>query len=134
MLYIVAVVVLFPGSILALAAGAVFGLALGSLLVWTGTVLGQTLAFIIGRCDPTVLAVMTLTWHVCGLALSPRAARMYHVFWATVTPHMAPGTWSFQSPMSQLSSLLALHVCCALVGHRTEQKLSSVCAYPYGVS
>lgn len=51
MLYIVAVVVLFPGSILALAAGAVFGLALGSLLVWTGTVLGQTLAFIIGRCS-----------------------------------------------------------------------------------
>lgn len=76
MLYIVAVVVLFPGSILALAAGAVFGLALGSLLVWTGTVLGQTLAFIIGRCDPTVLAVMTLTWHTCGLVLSSRAARM----------------------------------------------------------
>ena len=48
-LYVVAVTVLFPGSILALAAGAVFGLVLGSLLVWMGTVLGQTLAFIIGR-------------------------------------------------------------------------------------
>lgn len=48
-LYTVAVTVLFPGSILALAAGAVFGLVLGSLLVWLGTVLGQTLAFIIGR-------------------------------------------------------------------------------------
>lgn len=48
-LYTVAVTVLFPGSILALAAGAVFGLVLGSLLVWIGTVLGQTLAFIIGR-------------------------------------------------------------------------------------
>ena len=45
----VAVTVLFPGSVLALAAGAVFGLVLGSLLVWMGTVLGQTLAFIIGR-------------------------------------------------------------------------------------
>lgn len=50
-LYTVAVTVLFPGSILALAAGAVFGLVLGSLLVWLGTVLGQTLAFIIGRYD-----------------------------------------------------------------------------------
>lgn len=48
-LYTVAVTVLFPGSILALAAGAVFGLVLGSLLVWLGTVLGQTLAFVIGR-------------------------------------------------------------------------------------
>lgn len=48
-LYVVAVTVLFPGSILALAAGAVFGLVLGSLLVWMGTVLGQTLAFMIGR-------------------------------------------------------------------------------------
>ena len=48
-LYVVAVTVLFPGSILALAAGAVCGLVLGSLLVWLGTVLGQTLAFIIGR-------------------------------------------------------------------------------------
>ena len=48
-LYVVAVTVLFPGSILALAAGAVFGLVLGSLLVWIGTVLGQTLAFVIGR-------------------------------------------------------------------------------------
>ena len=49
MLYIVAVTVLFPGSLLSLAAGAIFGLPLGSLLVWLGTVLGQTLAFIIGR-------------------------------------------------------------------------------------
>lgn len=48
-LYTVAVTVLFPGSILALAAGAVFGVVLGSLLVWLGTVLGQTLAFLIGR-------------------------------------------------------------------------------------
>ncbi len=48
-LYVVAVTVLFPGSVLALAAGAVFGLVLGSLLVWMGTVLGQTLAFMIGR-------------------------------------------------------------------------------------
>ena len=54
-LYIVAVTVLFPGSILALAAGAVFGLALGSLLVWVGTVLGQTLAFVIGRQDLKIL-------------------------------------------------------------------------------
>ena len=57
MLYIIAVVVLFPGSILALAAGAVFGLALGSLLVWTGTVLGQTLAFIIGRCNSQAYSI-----------------------------------------------------------------------------
>lgn len=57
-LYTVAVTVLFPGSILALAAGAVFGLVLGSLLVWIGTVLGQTLAFIIGRFAPLCMSTV----------------------------------------------------------------------------
>ena len=47
--YTVAVVLLFPGSILALAAGAVFGVVLGSVVVWLGTLLGQTLSFIVGR-------------------------------------------------------------------------------------
>lgn len=47
--YTVAVVLLFPGSILALAAGAMFGVVLGSVVVWLGTLLGQTLSFIVGR-------------------------------------------------------------------------------------
>lgn len=40
---------MFPGSILAMAAGAMFGVLWGWLLVWIGTVIGQTLAFINGR-------------------------------------------------------------------------------------
>ena len=39
----------FPGSVLALGAGVAFGLYVGVLVVWVGAVLGQTLAFIIGR-------------------------------------------------------------------------------------
>lgn len=70
-LYTVAVTVLFPGSILALAAGAVFGLVLGSLLVWIGTVLGQTFAFIIGRSAlyPLISALSSLVVHLLTVAL-----------------------------------------------------------------
>ena len=48
-----AIVVLCPGAVFALAAGAMFSLAQGTALVWLGTSLGQTLAFIIGRCVST---------------------------------------------------------------------------------
>ena len=39
-----------PGAVFALAAGAIFSLAQGTALVWLGTSLGQTLAFMVGRC------------------------------------------------------------------------------------
>jgi hypothetical protein len=45
----VAIVVLCPGAVFALAAGAIFSLAQGTALVWLGTSLGQTLAFVVGR-------------------------------------------------------------------------------------
>jgi uncharacterized membrane protein YdjX (TVP38/TMEM64 family) len=48
-IYIVATVAFFPGSILTLGAGVVFGVVLGSLYVFIGATLGATLAFLVGR-------------------------------------------------------------------------------------
>jgi uncharacterized membrane protein YdjX (TVP38/TMEM64 family)/rhodanese-related sulfurtransferase len=48
-IYAVATVLFFPGSILTLAAGAVFGPVLGTLYSLTGATLGATLAFLIAR-------------------------------------------------------------------------------------
>lgn len=48
-LYILACVCLVPGSALTLAAGALFGLVRGSLLVSVGATLGATAAFLVGR-------------------------------------------------------------------------------------
>ena len=45
-----AVTIMFPGAIFAMAGGAIFGVPLGCALVWVGTTVGQTLAFIVGRC------------------------------------------------------------------------------------
>ena len=42
-------VVMFPGAVLSLTAGAIFGLYAGSALAVTGTILGQTLTFCVGR-------------------------------------------------------------------------------------
>eukprot|EP00208_Stichococcus_sp_RCC1054_P007620 CAMPEP_0206139724 /NCGR_PEP_ID=MMETSP1473-20131121/7032_1 /ASSEMBLY_ACC=CAM_ASM_001109 /TAXON_ID=1461547 /ORGANISM="Stichococcus sp, Strain RCC1054" /LENGTH=298 /DNA_ID=CAMNT_0053533613 /DNA_START=370 /DNA_END=1266 /DNA_ORIENTATION=- len=47
--YAVATVLLLPGLVLSLGAGAVFGLQLGLLAVWAGATLGETLAFLLGR-------------------------------------------------------------------------------------
>ncbi|CAL5228441.1 g11576 [Coccomyxa viridis] len=44
-----AVTIMFPGAIFAMAGGAIFGVPLGCALVWVGTTVGQTLAFIVGR-------------------------------------------------------------------------------------
>jgi uncharacterized membrane protein YdjX (TVP38/TMEM64 family) len=49
LLYIIATVAFFPGSILTLGAGVVFGVILGSLYVFIGATLGATAAFWVGR-------------------------------------------------------------------------------------
>jgi len=48
-LYIVATVLFIPGSALTLGAGALFGVAWGSLYVSVGSTLGATAAFLVGR-------------------------------------------------------------------------------------
>lgn len=47
--YAIATVLLIPGSILTLAAGALFGIAHGSALVFAGAVVGSSLAFLLSR-------------------------------------------------------------------------------------
>lgn len=47
--YVVAAVAFIPGSLLTLAAGAIFGLAKGVGLVFVGAVLGSTAAFLVAR-------------------------------------------------------------------------------------
>jgi uncharacterized membrane protein YdjX (TVP38/TMEM64 family) len=49
LLYIIATVAFFPGSILTLGAGIVFGVFLGSFYVFIGATLGATGAFLVGR-------------------------------------------------------------------------------------
>lgn len=48
-LYIIATVGFFPGSILTLGAGVIFGVVWGSLYVFIGATLGATAAFLVGR-------------------------------------------------------------------------------------
>src|SRR5579859_6354734 len=48
-LYIVATVLFIPGSVLTLGAGAVFGVALGSVCVSVSATLGAAAAFLVGR-------------------------------------------------------------------------------------
>jgi uncharacterized membrane protein YdjX (TVP38/TMEM64 family) len=47
--YIVATVAFIPGSILTLAAGAIFGLARGTAFVFVGATIGSILAFLVSR-------------------------------------------------------------------------------------
>lgn len=49
LIYIVACVLLLPGSVLTLGAGAVFGVAYGFVIVWISATLGATAAFLVGR-------------------------------------------------------------------------------------
>jgi uncharacterized membrane protein YdjX (TVP38/TMEM64 family) len=48
-IYVVATVLFIPGSVLTLGAGAVFGVAWGSIYVSIGSTLGATCAFLVGR-------------------------------------------------------------------------------------
>jgi uncharacterized membrane protein YdjX (TVP38/TMEM64 family) len=47
--YAAATVLFIPGSVLTLAAGLIFGVALGTLAAWSGAVLGASLAFLVAR-------------------------------------------------------------------------------------
>jgi len=49
LIYIVACVLLLPGSVLTLGAGAMFGVAYGFVIVWISATLGATAAFLVGR-------------------------------------------------------------------------------------
>ena len=51
-IYILACVLLLPGSILTLGAGIVFGVVKGSIVVSMGSTLGATCAFLVGRYLP----------------------------------------------------------------------------------
>jgi hypothetical protein len=53
--YVWFTVLFLPPAILALAAGAVFGLWMGIILVWGSAVTGETLAFLLGRCGGALL-------------------------------------------------------------------------------
>jgi uncharacterized membrane protein YdjX (TVP38/TMEM64 family) len=48
-IYMLAAVLFIPGSLITLGGGAIFGVVLGSLYVFTGAALGATLAFLVGR-------------------------------------------------------------------------------------
>src|SRR5688572_1504679 len=48
-LYVIACVLLLPGSVLTLGAGAVFGVPRGFVIVWISATLGATAAFLVGR-------------------------------------------------------------------------------------
>lgn len=48
-IYIIATVAFFPGSILTLGAGVIFGVVAGSLYVFLGATIGATIAFLVGR-------------------------------------------------------------------------------------
>ena len=48
-IYILATVAFFPGSILTFGAGVVFGVVLGSFYVFIGATIGSTVAFLVGR-------------------------------------------------------------------------------------
>lgn len=49
MMYTLAIVLMVPAMVMAMCAGAIFGLLAGTLLVWTGSTVGQVLAFMVGR-------------------------------------------------------------------------------------
>lgn len=58
-------VLFLPGLLLSLSAGAIFGLAVGCIVVFVGAVLGETGAFVLGRCGPAVLSLLTLSTSNC---------------------------------------------------------------------
>lgn len=60
-MYTAGVVLMVPAMVMAMAAGAVFGMVAGTALVWVGSSVGQTIAFVIGRYLLRELVVQYLT-------------------------------------------------------------------------
>ena len=60
LLYIFATILLVPGSILTLGAGAVFGVVWGSIYVLISALIGETCAFLLGRYNVYQLFTITL--------------------------------------------------------------------------
>ena len=59
-LYIAGVILMLPAMIMAMAAGAIFGILGGSILAWIGSCTGQVIAFIIGRYLLRAIVISTL--------------------------------------------------------------------------
>lgn len=78
---IIGVTVLFPGAIFAMAGGAIFGVGYGSLLVWIATSLGQTLAFMIGRCSAHCASHISDTCGALRSQISRREGTAVQWFW-----------------------------------------------------
>ena len=83
-LYTVAVVLMFPAMIMAMAAGAIFGLVAGTVLAWVGSSVGQTIAFVLGR------------WAL-GLLHSPSGGCPWNC--GSFAAAIAPRNWSAMPPL-----------------------------------
>ena len=103
LIYILCCVVTIPASLLTLAAGAIFGLGIGTVVVSISSVIGATLAFLIGRYlasgwvesktknSPKFKAVLEAVeeggWKVVGmLRLSPAVPFVYQNYLLGITP------------------------------------------------
>lgn len=73
-LYVAAAVLLAPGSVLTLGAGAAFGLVMGSVYVSVGSTLGATCAFLVGRHLARPLVARRLQAHPRFAALDAAVA------------------------------------------------------------
>ena len=65
LLYVIACVLLLPGSVLTLGAGAVFGVSRGIVIVWISATLGATAAFLVGR-------YLVRGWVAAKIAANPK--------------------------------------------------------------
>ena len=65
LIYVIACVLLLPGSVLTLGAGAVFGVAHAFVLVWISATIGATAAFLVGR-------YLVRDWVARNIAANPK--------------------------------------------------------------
>lgn len=75
LIYVAATVLLIPGSILGLSAGALFGILRGSLLVSLGSTLGAACAFLLGRYLARDLVARKIDKHASFAAIDRAVAR-----------------------------------------------------------
>ncbi len=71
LVYVLATVLLLPGSILTLGAGFAYGVGLGTAVVWIGANLGATVAFLLGR-------TVAREWVSARVRTNPRFAAIDH--------------------------------------------------------